>query len=83
MNVASRFEALLEQKAPNRCSVARILRKLDAEEPNAANMLRRVLENSSISTRAIKRELDEAGHHTARESIANHRHGFCACKDEQ
>ena len=82
MNFASRFEALLEQKAPNRCSVARILRKLDAEEPDAATMLRRVLETPTISTRAIKRELDEAGYRTAREQISNHRHGFCECEDK-
>lgn len=61
------------------CPVAKLISTLTDEE---AELLTRVL-NSSASTRQIHNELTASGFRIGRDTLANHRRGWCRCQGGQ
>ena len=82
MRLTDRFQVLLAQENKSRCPVGKIICRLRIEEPEAAQLLERVLNTPTVSIRAIKTELDQNGDRIARESISAHRNGRCDCEEE-
>jgi hypothetical protein len=71
----------LEATSPiRRCSFAEFIMTLDADDAAAlTNIL-----SSRVPTRKIHTELQEEGYRIGRDSISNHRNGWCRCpKDDQ
>ena len=71
----------LEVASPIRpCSFAEFISTLDADDAAAlTNIL-----SSRVTTRKIHTELQEEGYRVGRDSISNHRNGWCRCpKDDQ
>lgn len=83
MSLSQRFEALLVEKDQHRCRVGQVLGRLEIEDPEAAEVLKRVLATPHVSTRSIKLELDANGDRICRDRISAHRHGQCNCEVSQ
>lgn len=66
----------LETKSPVRvCPLAKFILTLSPEDAVALNSIL----SSRISTRRIHAELQEEGYRIGRDSIDNHRNGWCRC----
>jgi len=72
------LQKLLTDAEPRLCPVAKLLQSLPEEENI---LLKRVLE-SSASTRQIHSELAASGIKMGRDTVANHRQGWCRCQGE-
>lgn len=75
MPLIDRLKDLENTPPVNNCPVARVVKELDAE---TIQVLQRLLD-SKIATRVIHDALRNEGMRIARESIANHRKGWCQC----
>lgn len=73
--------ALLEVPPPQRpCPVQALLNQLDSE---TADLLERLLTKSHKSVRSIHSELASSGIRIGRDSLANHRNGWCRCASQK
>jgi hypothetical protein len=69
--------ALLDSPPPQKpCPVKALLNQLD---PETADLLERLLTQSHKSIRSIHSELASSGIRIGRDSLANHRNGWCRC----
>jgi DNA-binding CsgD family transcriptional regulator len=73
------LERLLGANGPSVCPVAKLIATLTEAE---AELLQRVM-LSSASTRQIHNELTASGFRIGRDTIANHRRGWCRCNGGQ
>jgi len=66
----------LDVKSPSRpCSFAEFISSLDPEDAQAV----RDILLTRVPTRKIHTELQEEGYRIGRDSITNHRNGWCRC----
>jgi hypothetical protein len=63
--------------APKPCSLGQIIAGLDAE---TAEALQRVLANQKVSIRSIHSSLNAEGYKVDRQTISEHRNGYCRCR---
>lgn len=70
------LQRLLGDASPTLCPVAKLISTLSQDE---SALLTRVLE-SQASTRQIHNELLASGYRIGRDTIANHRRGWCRCR---
>ena len=73
------LERLLGDTEPRMCPVAKLVSTLTQDE---AELLTRVMD-SSASTRQIHNELSASGYRIGRDTLANHRRGWCRCQGGQ
>lgn len=73
------LQRLLGDTEPAACPVAKLLSTLTQDE---AELLARVL-GSGASTRQIHNELTASGYRIGRDTLANHRRGWCRCQGGQ
>lgn len=66
-------------KEASLCPIERVRNEVDEE---SAEILNSLLVNPSIPHAAIHRALRASGVSIAKDSIANHRKGYCPCKKE-
>lgn len=66
----------LEMADARDCPVAELMRTLSPEDADA---LERAL-LSTVSTRAIHSELHAEGYRVGRDTLGNHRNGWCRCR---
>ena len=72
------LQKLLVDVEPRLCPLAKLIHTLPEEE---SILLKRVL-GSSASTRQIHSELAASGIRMGRDTVANHRQGWCRCQGE-
>lgn len=70
------LKKLLSETDPQVCPVTKLVSSLPEEE---ATLLDRVMK-SNASTRQIHSELTASGFKIGRDTIANHRNGWCRCQ---
>lgn len=70
------LQRLLVDKTGDACPVAKLISTLSEDE---AALLTRVLD-SAASTRQIHNELVASGFKIGRDTLANHRRGWCRCQ---
>lgn len=76
-DLKSRLTALNEKPEVKPCPFAALMATFDND---TAEVLQKLVDNPKIAIRAIHEELQTEGIKIARESISNHRKGWCRCK---
>jgi hypothetical protein len=77
MNTLKDRLAALDGPPQQRPCPVRLL--LDQLDPETAELLERLLAEGRKSVRSIHSELTQSGVRIARESLSNHRNGWCRC----
>lgn len=76
-DLKDRLVALEKKTNVRPCPFAELIELIDSD---TAELLEKLVDNTKIPIRSIHEELQKEGYRIARETISNHRKGWCRCK---